>query len=70
MEIINQHHEIAAVFMARVFVGLLFFFLGYDAVFKAKISNVIITYQNSFVNKGIPKFLTVCGALDFLFFKP
>ncbi len=59
MEIINQHHEIAAIFIARVFLGLLFFFQGYDAVFRVKIKNVIETYQGSFEHKGIPKFLTV-----------
>jgi uncharacterized membrane protein YphA (DoxX/SURF4 family) len=61
LEVINQHHEIEAVFIARVFLGLLFFFQGYDAVFNIKIKNVIETYQGSFTNKGIPKFLTVCG---------
>lgn len=62
MEAITQYHEVAAVFIARVFLGLLFFFQGYDAVFNIKIRNIIDTYQNSFANKGIPKFLTVCGS--------
>ncbi len=59
METINQYHEIAAIFVARVFLGLLFFFQGYDAVFTVKIKHVIETYENTFINKGIPKFLTV-----------
>jgi len=62
MENINQYHELASVFAARVFLGLLFFFQGYDSVFKIKIKNVIEAYQINFYNKGIPKFLTVCGA--------
>jgi uncharacterized membrane protein YphA (DoxX/SURF4 family) len=62
MESLVQHHEIAAVFIARVFLGLLFFFQGYDAVFHVKVKYVIQAYENSFANKGIPRFLTVCGA--------
>jgi uncharacterized membrane protein YphA (DoxX/SURF4 family) len=62
MEIITQYHQIAAVFIARVFLGCLFFFQGFDAVFKVKIRNVIQTYQTTFYNKGLPKFLTVFAA--------
>jgi putative oxidoreductase len=62
MEVIIQHHEIAAVFIARVFLGLLFLFQGYDAVFNVKVSNIIETYENSFAYKGIPRFLTVLGS--------
>ena len=62
MEIITQYHEIAAVFIARVFLGCLFFFQGYDAVFNVKIKNVIITFKSGFENKGIPKFLTVSAS--------
>jgi uncharacterized membrane protein YphA (DoxX/SURF4 family) len=61
LKTINQYREIEAVFIARIFLGLLFFFQGYDAVFKIKIKNVIDTYQNTFIVKGIPKYLTVCG---------
>ena len=61
MGIIIQHREIA-VFIARIFLGLLFFFQGYDAVFNIKIRNVIGTYQHTFSNKGIPKFLTIIGS--------
>ncbi|MDO8998629.1 MAG: DoxX family protein [Bacteroidota bacterium] len=59
MEIINQYHEIAAIFIARVFLGILFFFQGYDAIFNIKISNVIETYQNTFTNVRMPRFLIV-----------
>lgn len=62
MDLITPYHEIAAAFVARVFLGLLFFFQGYDAVFNVKIRNVIETYESSFANKGIPRFLTVCGS--------
>lgn len=59
MEIVNQYHIVAAIFIARVFLGILFFFQGYDAIFNIKIKLVIETYHNSLVNKGIPKFLTI-----------
>ncbi len=62
MEIIYQYHEGVAVFIARIFLGLLFFFQGYDAVFNVKIKNVIETYRETFSNKGIPQFLIVLAA--------
>lgn len=62
MEFIYQYHEAIGVFTARIILGLLFFFQGYDAVFKVKIKNVIQAYEQSFENKGIPRFLTVGGA--------
>ena len=62
MESIIQYHEVVAAFIARVFLGFLFFFQGYDAVFNVKVKNVIQAYENSFEKKGIPRFLTVCGS--------
>lgn len=38
-----------------------FFFQGFDAVFNVKTINVIEMYENSFLLKGIPGFLTVGG---------
>jgi len=61
MEIINQYHQIAAVFIARVFLGLLFFFQGFDAIFNIKIKNVLATYEDMFQNKGIPSAFTKCA---------
>jgi putative oxidoreductase len=62
MEIINQYHEAACVFLARVFLGVLFFFQGYDAVFKVKIKNVIETYRETFTAKGIPSFVLILAS--------
>jgi putative oxidoreductase len=62
MDSIIQYHDVAAVFIARVFLGLLFFFQGFDAVFNIKVRNVIEAYENSFANKGIPRFITVLGS--------
>lgn len=62
METIILHHEAIAVLTARVFLGILFFFQGYDAVFKVKVSGVIDAYENSFANNRIPKFLIISGS--------
>ncbi|MDZ4663397.1 MAG: DoxX family protein [Bacteroidota bacterium] len=62
MNNINQYHEIVAVLIARVFLGCLFFFQGYDAVFKIKVRNVVATFEANFANKGIPRLLTVAAS--------
>lgn len=62
METITQYHHVMAALIARVFLGCLFFFQGYDAIFNVRIRNVIDTYQAGFSKKGIPVFLTVCAA--------
>ena len=62
MYVINQYHEIVAVLIARVFLGCLFFFQGYDAVFNIKVRNVVATFEANFANKGIPKFLTAVAS--------
>ncbi len=61
MEIIMDYHEAAAVFITRVFLGILFFFQGYDAVFNIKVRNIVSTYHTTFSNKGIPIFLIKAG---------
>jgi len=58
VEHLDQYHQLTAVFIARVFLACLFFFQGYDAVFKIKIKNVIQTYESTFSNSGIPKAVT------------
>jgi len=62
MEHINQYHYIIAALVARVFLGCLFFFQGYDAVFNVRIKHVISTFETDFANKGIPGFLTVIAS--------
>lgn len=62
MEIISQYHEIAATLLARVFLGCLFLFQGYDAVFNVRIKNVIETYRIDFTNKGMPYFVIVLAS--------
>ena len=62
MKLLAEHHEPIAALIARIVLGFLFFFQGYDAVFNVKIKNVIEAYENSFSSKGIPKVFTFLGA--------
>ncbi len=62
MHTLIYSHEALAVFIARVFLGLLFFFQGYDAVFKVRIKNIVETVERPFGEKGVPRFLTVAAA--------
>lgn len=58
MEVIEQYQYISAIMIARVFLGFLFLFQGYDAIVNIGMKTVINTYQERFVNKGIPRLLT------------
>lgn len=62
MSIPDLSHQSIAVLIVRIFLGLLFFFQGYDAVFKVKIKNVINTMDSNFAGAGIPRSLTVIGS--------
>lgn len=59
-DIINK--EVMAVFIVRVFLGLLFFFQGVDAVFNVKPSGVLQTIKEPLMEKGVPSFMIVFGA--------
>jgi len=61
MEVLMNYREEIAYLIARLFLGCLFLFQGYDAVFNIKIKTVVDTYNNQFANKGIPKWLTSLG---------
>jgi uncharacterized membrane protein YphA (DoxX/SURF4 family) len=54
--------EAVAVFVARVFLGMLFFFQGMDAVFGVRLKGVIETVELPLRNKGVPHFLIVTGS--------
>lgn len=58
----DKYNEALVVLIARTFLGILFFFQGYEKVVKIKVSNVIETYRNDFENNGIPRFVTVVGS--------
>jgi uncharacterized membrane protein YphA (DoxX/SURF4 family) len=75
MEMFETYHYASAITIARVFLGFLFLFQGYDAVVKIGMKNVIVIYHERFAKKGIPRLLTslaavftsytelICGAL-------
>jgi putative oxidoreductase len=54
--------EVIAMFIARMFLGCLFFFQGIDAVFNIKVRGVIETIQQPLIDKGIPRFMISFGA--------
>ncbi|WP_341900839.1 DoxX family protein [Fluviicola taffensis] len=62
MEILTQYHQMAAIALARIFLGFLFLFQGYDAVFHIGIKKVTDTYHESFKLKGIPRMITSLSA--------
>jgi putative oxidoreductase len=62
METLTQYHQLAAITLARIFLGLLFLFQGYDAVFHIGIQKVTNTYHESFKLKGIPRIITLLSA--------
>jgi putative oxidoreductase len=61
LNLLINNHEALAVLAARVFLGILFFFQGYDAVFRVKVSNVMQAYEAQFTNRRMPRFLIVLG---------
>jgi putative oxidoreductase len=61
MDCLNQYHYLLAGLFARVFLGILFFLQGYDAVVNVGVKNVIGTFKDEFEKHGIPKYLTVCA---------
>jgi uncharacterized membrane protein YphA (DoxX/SURF4 family) len=60
----NEANQIAAVFIVRIFFGILIFLQGYDKVFRVGVKNVIGTFE--YPLQGIhhlPHFLLVCGVM-------
>ena len=62
MQTIFHNHEIAGALIARVFLGFLFFFQGFDAVFRVKIGGVLQTIEEPMSRVGVPRFFIVAGA--------
>jgi putative oxidoreductase len=58
-----EYAEIIAAFTARVFLGLLFFFQGYDKVFNVKISGVIKTFEQPYRQTKLPLIFLQTGAI-------
>ena len=57
-----EYAEIVATFTARIFLGLLFFFQGYDKVFRVKISGVVKTFEQPYRQTKLPMSLLYAGA--------
>jgi len=55
-------HEIVLSFFLRVILGILFFFQGYDKVFRLKISGVIDFFKEESRHRPIPQALLVSSA--------
>jgi putative oxidoreductase len=62
MESIANYHEAGALLIARIFLGLLFLFQGYDAIFGVKLKNVVRVAEGAFRSKGVPQFMVVGAA--------
>ena len=62
MEWIYQHHEFIAYLVARVFLGCLFFFQGYDAVIRVGTKTAIDTYVRAFEGKSMPHWMIVAAS--------
>jgi putative oxidoreductase len=55
-------HEIVLSFFLRVILGILFFFQGYDKVFRLKISGVISFFREESRQRPMPEFMLVSSA--------
>ena len=61
LDIIHSR-EVVAMLLVRVFLGCLFFFQGFDAVFRIKVDGVLDTIQQPLIQKGVPQFFITLGA--------
>jgi putative oxidoreductase len=50
-------HESVLVFVLRVVLGLLFFFQGYDKVFRVKIAGVTAFFRSESQHRNVPEFV-------------
>ena len=62
MHFFVEYHAHIAVLTARLLLGFLFFFQGYDAMFRVGVKNVVNAYSASFSAKGIPPWMTRAGS--------
>ena len=61
MENIINNHYIVAVFIARIFLGFLFFFQGYETIVRVGVKNFTESFHSPLAEKGIPKAFTLTG---------
>lgn len=62
MEPFTINNEAVLTFILRVILGILFFFQGYDRVFKLKISGVIEFFSQQLGSIKVPQFVLVLTA--------
>ncbi len=58
----NISHESVLVLLIRVILGILFFFQGYDKLFKVKITGVIAFFEEEMKGKNVPRFILTSSA--------
>jgi len=58
----NISHESVLVLLIRVILGILFFFQGYDKLFKVKIPGVIEFFEEEMKGKNVPRFVLTSSA--------
>jgi putative oxidoreductase len=57
-----ENPQAIALLTLRVFIGVVFFFQGYDKVFRIKVKNVISTYHSTLENHNLPPALITLAA--------
>ena len=62
METLVINHEAVLTFVLRVILGILFFFQGYDKVFKVKIGGVTDFFRQELGSIRVPGFILVLTA--------
>ena len=62
METLVINHEAVLTFVLRVILGILFFFQGYDKVFKVKINGVTSFFRQELGEIRVPGFILVLTA--------
>ena len=62
MDFFQIYHKEAAIFLARVFLGFLFLFQAYDAMFNIRMKEVTSTYHSTYSRFGFPKILSALAA--------
>jgi len=55
-------HEVSVALLARVFLGMLFLFQGYDKIFRMGIKQVVETIHTPLEEKGVPLLVSTIGA--------
>ena len=55
-------HQASAVLLLRVFLGIIFFWQGFDKIFRVKVSEEIKLFEHPLMEKHFPKILLVVAS--------